>query len=107
MLDDDMYAPVAEHFDVDRATPRWPFSGRGMATTGHGARGLRCLEAAYPVAMAYLDGAYPVGACRARPPDLRRPAGPDELGDPGGEAASGAEGAVEVHSFAYLFLGPR
>jgi DNA polymerase-1 len=53
--EDDMYAPVAEHLAVDRATAKVAVLGAMYGqTTGHGAQVLRRLEAAYPVAMAYL-----------------------------------------------------
>jgi DNA polymerase-1 len=53
--EDDMYAPVARHLDVDRATAKVAVLGAMYGqTTGHGAQVLRRLEAAYPVAMAYL-----------------------------------------------------
>lgn len=55
---DDMYAPVAAQLDVDRATAKTAMLGAMYgATTGRGAQALRRLNAAYPVAMAYLDGA--------------------------------------------------
>jgi DNA polymerase I len=61
-LDDDMYAPVAAHLDVDRATAKVAVLGAMYGqTTGDGARALRRLEAAYPVAMAYLAEAYRSG----------------------------------------------
>ena len=61
-LDDDMYAPVAEHLDVDRATAKVAVLGAMYGqTTGDGARALRRLEAAYPVAMTYLAEAYRSG----------------------------------------------
>ena len=54
-LDNDMYAPVAQHLAVDRATAKVAVLGAMYGqTTGHGAQVLRRLEAAYPVAMAYL-----------------------------------------------------
>src|SRR6202034_4418771 len=57
-LDDDMYAPVAKHLDVDRATAKVAVLGAMYGqTTGNGARALRRLEAAYPVAMGYLKDA--------------------------------------------------
>lgn len=53
--EDDMYAPVAEHLGVDRATAKVAVLGAMYGqTTGHGAQVLRRLESAYPVAMAYL-----------------------------------------------------
>ncbi|MHB8246240.1 MAG: DNA polymerase [Acidimicrobiales bacterium] len=56
--DDDMYAPVAEQLAVDRATAKVAVLGAMYGqTTGDGARALRRLEAAYPVAMAYLADA--------------------------------------------------
>jgi DNA polymerase-1 len=55
---DDLYAPVAAQLDVDRATAKVAVLGAMYGqTTGHGARALRGLHAAYPVAMAYLDTA--------------------------------------------------
>ncbi len=54
--DDDMYAPMAEHLGVDRATAKVAVLGAMYGqTTGHGAQVLRRLEAAYPVAMDYLQ----------------------------------------------------
>ncbi len=54
-IDDDMYAPVAAALGVDRATAKVAVLGAMYGqTTGHGAHALRRLEAAYPVAMAYL-----------------------------------------------------
>jgi DNA polymerase-1 len=61
-LDDDMYAPVAEQLDLDRATAKVAVLGAMYGqTTGDGARALRRLEAAYPVAMTYLTEAYRSG----------------------------------------------
>jgi DNA polymerase-1 len=61
-VDDDMYAPVAEQLEVDRATAKVAVLGAMYGqTTGDGARALRRLEAAYPVAMAYLADAYRSG----------------------------------------------
>ncbi len=55
---DDLYAPVAEQLAVDRATAKVAVLGAMYGqTTGDGARALRRLEAAYPVAMAYLADA--------------------------------------------------
>jgi DNA polymerase I len=97
-LDDDMYAPVAEHLDVDRATAKVAVLGAMYGqTTGDGARALRRLEAAYPVAMAYLAEAYRSGQARW---DLRTYGGrlvPMSSGGPGGNggedrAAAAARG---------------
>jgi DNA polymerase-1 len=53
---DDMYAPVAAELGVDRATAKVAVLGAMYGqTTGHGAGALRSLQAAYPVAMAYLE----------------------------------------------------
>jgi DNA polymerase-1 len=53
---DDLYAPVAEALGVDRATAKVAVLGAMYGqTTGHGARALRRLDDAYPVAMAYLQ----------------------------------------------------
>jgi DNA polymerase I len=61
-LADDMYAPVAAELAVDRATAKVAVLGAMYGqTTGHGAQALRRLEKAYPVAMAYLDGAARYG----------------------------------------------
>jgi DNA polymerase-1 len=52
---DDMYAPVALTLGVDRATAKVAVLGAMYGqTTGHGAQALKGLNAAYPVAMAYL-----------------------------------------------------
>jgi DNA polymerase I len=57
-LEADMYAPVAQQLGVDRATAKVAVLGAMYGqTTGHGARALRDLDAAYPVAMAYLQEA--------------------------------------------------
>jgi DNA polymerase-1 len=56
--DDDMYAPVSERLGVTRDVAKVAVLGAMYGqTTGHGAEALRGLEAAYPVAMAYLDAA--------------------------------------------------
>jgi DNA polymerase-1 len=56
--EDDMYAPVAAALGVDRATAKVAVLGAMYGqTTGHGAAALRRLDAAYPVAMAYLQEA--------------------------------------------------
>ena len=61
-LDDDMYAPVAEQLELDRGTAKVAVLGAMYGqTTGDGARALRRLEDAYPVAMAYLADAYRSG----------------------------------------------
>jgi DNA polymerase-1 len=61
-LADDMYAPVAQQLGVDRATAKVAVLGAMYGqTTGHGARALRGLDAAYPVAMAYLQEADRAG----------------------------------------------
>jgi len=53
---DDLYAPVAASLGVDRPTAKVAVLGAMYGqTTGHGAQALRRLQAAYPVAMAYLD----------------------------------------------------
>jgi DNA polymerase-1 len=61
-LDDDLYAPVAQQLELDRATAKVAVLGAMYGqTTGDGARALRRLEAAYPVAMTYLADAYRSG----------------------------------------------
>ncbi|MGZ4715163.1 MAG: DNA polymerase [Acidimicrobiales bacterium] len=68
-LGDDLYAPVAAQLGVDRATAKVAVLGAMYGqTTGHGARALRGLEAAYPVAMAYLEAGDRAGQ---RGEDLR------------------------------------
>jgi len=57
-LEADMYEPVAQQLGVDRATAKVAVLGAMYGqTTGHGARALRGLDSAYPVAMAYLQEA--------------------------------------------------
>jgi DNA polymerase family A len=59
---DDLYAPVAAQLNVDRPTAKVAVLGAMYGqTTGHGAQALRRLNAAYPVAMAYLDAADRAG----------------------------------------------
>jgi DNA polymerase-1 len=59
---DDLYAPVAAQLGVDRPTAKVAVLGAMYGqTTGHGAQALRRLNAAYPVAMAYLDRADRAG----------------------------------------------
>jgi DNA polymerase-1 len=59
---DDLYAPVAAQLDLDRPTAKVAVLGAMYGqTTGHGAQALRRLNAAYPVAMAYLDAADRAG----------------------------------------------
>jgi DNA polymerase-1 len=58
----DLYAPVATQLGVDRPTAKVAVLGAMYGqTTGHGAQALRRLNAAYPVAMAYLDRADRAG----------------------------------------------
>ena len=59
---DDLYAPVAAQLGVDRPTAKVAVLGAMYGqTTGHGAQALRRLNAAYPVAMAYLEAADRAG----------------------------------------------
>jgi DNA polymerase I len=59
---DDMYAPVAAQLGLDRPTAKVAVLGAMYGqTTGHGAHALRRLNAAYPVAMDYLDAADRAG----------------------------------------------
>jgi DNA polymerase-1 len=61
----DLYAPVAAQLGVDRATAKVAVLGAMYGqTTGNGARALRGLEAAYPVAMTYLRDADLAGQSR-------------------------------------------
>ncbi|MGP8208482.1 MAG: DNA polymerase [Acidimicrobiales bacterium] len=94
-LDDDMYAPVAEQLDLDRATAKVAVLGAMYGqTTGDGARALRRLEATYPVAMAYLADAYRSGQAGR---DLRTYGGrlvPMSSVGPGGTGAGEDRGAA-------------
>jgi DNA polymerase I len=55
---DDLYAPVAGQLGVDRPTAKVAMIAAMYGqTTGHGGQALRRMQAAYPVAMAYLDEA--------------------------------------------------
>jgi DNA polymerase I len=59
---DDLYAPVADQLRVDRPTAKVAVLGAMYGqTTGFGAQALRRLNAAYPVAMAYLEEADRAG----------------------------------------------
>jgi len=59
---EDLYAPVAAQLGLDRPTAKVAVLGAMYGqTTGHGAQALRRLNAAYPVAMAYLDAADRAG----------------------------------------------
>jgi DNA polymerase I len=59
---DDMYAPVAAQLGLDRPTAKMAvLAAMYGQTTGHGAQALRRLNAAYPVAMAYLASADRAG----------------------------------------------
>jgi len=59
---DDLYAPVAAQLGVGRPVAKVAVLGAMYGqTTGHGAQALRRLNAAYPVAMAYLDAADRAG----------------------------------------------
>jgi len=59
---DDMYAPIAAQLSLDRPTAKVAvLAAMYGQTTGHGAQALRRLNAAYPVAMAYLDAADRAG----------------------------------------------
>ncbi len=87
-LGDDLYAPVAAQLGVDRATAKVAVLGAMYGqTTGHGARALRRLEAAYPVAMAYLDAGDRSGQ---RGEDLRTYGGRCIRMGPGPGAAPGS-----------------
>ena len=64
-LEPDLYAPVAQQLGVDRATAKVAVLGALYGqTTGNGARALRGLESAYPVAMTYLRDADRAGQSR-------------------------------------------
>jgi DNA polymerase-1 len=91
---DDMYAPVAEQLRVDRPTAKVAVLGAMYGqTTGFGAQALRRLNAAYPVAMGYLDAADRAGQAGR---DLRTYGGRlIQLGVPaGGEPRSASRAAA-------------
>jgi DNA polymerase-1 len=92
---DDMYAPVAAQLGVDRPTAKVAVLGAMYGqTTGHGAQALRRLNAAYPVAMAYLDAADRAGQAGR---DLRTYGGRLILlapADPGQEPRSSSRAAA-------------
>lgn len=97
--EDDLYAPVAEQLGVERAVAKVAVLGALYGqTTGRGAEALQGLRSAYPVAMAFLDGAD--RAARGGE-DLRTtggrlirmdPSGDAELDDRARRARAGARG---------------
>jgi DNA polymerase I len=92
---DDMYAPVAAQLGVPRPTAKVAVLGAMYGqTTGHGAQALRRLNAAYPVAMAYLDAADRAGRAGR---DLRTYGGRRIVlapADPGAEPRSSSRAAA-------------
>jgi len=90
---DDLYAPVAAQLGVDRPTAKVAVLGAMYGqTTGHGAQALRRLNAAYPVAMAYLDAADRAGRAGR---DLRTYGGRlIQLAAPAAEARSSSRAAA-------------
>jgi DNA polymerase-1 len=90
---DDLYAPVARQLGLDRPTAKVAvLAAMYGQTTGHGAQALRRLNAAYPVAMAYLDAADRAGQAGR---DLRTYGGRlIVLATPGGEPRSGSRAAA-------------
>ncbi len=90
---DDMYAPVAEQLRVDRPTAKVAVLGAMYGqTTGYGAQALRRLNAAYPVAMGYLDAADRAGQAGR---DLRTYGGRlVQLAPAGGEPRSASRAAA-------------
>jgi DNA polymerase I len=90
---DDMYAPVAEQLRVDRPTAKVAVLGAMYGqTTGYGAQALRRLNAAYPVAMGYLDAADRAGQAGR---DLRTYGGRlVQLAPAGGESRSASRAAA-------------
>src|SRR6202012_4954058 len=74
----DLYAPVAAQLGVDRPTAKVAVLGAMYGqTTGHGAQALRRLNAAYPVAMAYLESAARARRAGRSPPGrAARPGAP-------------------------------
>ena len=91
-LGDDLYAPVAAQLGVDRATAKVAVLGAMYGqTTGQGARALRRLEVAYPVAMAYLDAGDRAGQRRE---DLRTYGGRRIRMGSGPASGSSGPGAV-------------
>jgi DNA polymerase I len=99
-IDDDLYAPVARQLNVDRATAKVAVLGAMYGqTTGHGARALRGLESAYPVAMSYLREADQAGQLRrelrtygGRLIPMGSPADDDELSDSDARSRAAARG---------------
>ncbi len=90
---DDLYAPVAAQLGVDRPIAKVAVLGAMYGqTTGHGAQALRRLNAAYPVAMAYLDAADRSGRAGR---DLRTYGGRlIQLAPPGAEVRSSSRAAA-------------
>jgi DNA polymerase-1 len=90
---DDLYAPVAAQLGVDRPIAKVAVLGAMYGqTTGHGAQALRRLNAAYPVAMAYLDAADRSGRAGR---DLRTYGGRlIQLAPAGAEARSSSRAAA-------------
>jgi DNA polymerase-1 len=96
---DDLYAPVAEQLRLDRPTAKVAvLAAMYGQTTGHGAQALRRLNAAYPVAMAYLDTADRAGRAGR---DLRTYGGRlIVLAPPGAEGTRSASRAAAYGRYA-------
>jgi DNA polymerase I len=96
---DDMYAPVASQLGVDRPTAKVAVLGAMYGqTTGFGAQALRRLNAAYPVAMGYLDAADRAGQAGR---DLRTYGGRlVQLAVPAGQAPRSASRAAAYGRYA-------
>ncbi len=90
---DDMYAPVAGQLGLDRPTAKVAvIAAMYGQTTGHGAQALRRMNAAYPVAMAYLHAADRAGRAGR---DLRTYGGRlIALAPSGGESRGGSRAAA-------------
>jgi DNA polymerase-1 len=94
---DDMYAPVAAQLGLDRPTAKVAvLAAMYGQTTGHGAQALRRLNAAYPVAMAYLEAADRAGRAGR---DLRTYGGRLIVLAPGGQEARTS--SLRVRAAAY------
>jgi DNA polymerase-1 len=96
---DDLYAPVAEQLRLDRPTAKVAvIAAMYGQTTGHGAQALRRLNAAYPVAMAYLDAADRAGRAGR---DLRTYGGRLIVLAPSGTGQQAPEGRSASRAAAY------
>jgi DNA polymerase-1 len=97
-LDDDLYAPVAARLGVERAVAKVAvLAAMYGQTSGSAGEALKGMQAAYPVAMRYLDDAYDKGRAgldvRTHGGRLvRMPALPRDLDEAGVRAAQSGRG---------------